>query len=256
MNGTLIEFKDATLGYGARMILSQINWAIYKNDFIGMVGPNGSGKTTLLRSVLGILKPIKGECVRHEKNLNFGYVPQKEHLDTIYPFTAFEVVLMGTYANLGLFRRPGKKDADFARQCLDHVGIGHLEKTLFKNLSGGQKQRTLIARALAARPEVLILDEPTNGMDLISQKSILDLISQLHRNDKLTIIMVSHLLNEVSNYVEKIVLVENNAFQVGSVAEVLSNTNLSKLYNIPVFVEQVRGNNVIIVGEPESQFNV
>lgn len=245
----LIELKNCTLGYGSKTVLQNIDCTIFENDFIGLVGPNGSGKTTFLRSVLGILKPLSGTCSRNSDKLDFGYVPQKEHLDTIFPFTALEVVLMGTYKNIGMFANPKRHDREWARECLKHVGIEHLEKVLFKNLSGGQKQRTLIARALATRPNILILDEPTNGMDLISQKSILDLIAELHVKDSLTIIMVSHLLNEVANYVEKIVLVENNAFQVGSVDQILSGANLSKLYNIPVHVDTLRGRNVIQVGE-------
>ncbi len=247
----LIEFKNVSLGYGKHVVLSGINWSLFDNDFVGLVGPNGSGKTTLLRAILGNLKPLRGDVSysQDEHTLNFGYVPQRERLESIFPFTALEVVLMGTYKKIGLFGGPKKEDTEFAKKCLDHVGILDLESHSFKNLSGGQKQRTLIARALVTRPRILVLDEPTNGMDILSQKSILDLIQELHDRDGLTVLMVSHLLTEVANYVKKIVLVQDNNFQAGSLEEILTNTNLSNIYKVPVFVEHFHGNHVIIVGE-------
>ncbi len=246
----LIHLDDVTLGYGKNIVLERVRATIYLNDFIGLVGPNGSGKTTLLRAVLGILSPIHGTVSRPTPgfDVRFGYVPQREHLDNLFPLTAFEVVLMGTYRKVGLLRRPQKEDVELARTCLDHVGIRSLEHRLFKTLSGGQKQRTLIARALATKPSILVLDEPTNGMDLLSQKSILDLIQELHDRDGLTVIMVSHLLTEVANYVQKIILVEANDVQVGPVENILTGSNLSQLYDMPVYVERVRDQHVIVVG--------
>ncbi len=246
-----LEFSDVALGYGNHTVLSGVTFQVFENDFIGLVGPNGSGKTTLLRSILGNLKPLKGRIDRPRNGMpiQFGYVPQKEHLESIFPFTAFEVVLMGTYSKVGLLKYPGKAERDRAMKCLEHVGILPLKDKLFKNLSGGQKQRTLIARALATQPNILVLDEPTNGMDLISQKSILDLITELHTRDRLTILMVSHLLTEVSNYVKKIILVESDHFQVGLVDDILTTSNLTKMYDTPIFVDKLKGTNVVIVGD-------
>lgn len=247
----LMQFEDVTLGYGKKEILSRMSFRLLAKDFIGIVGPNGSGKTTLLRAILGNLKPLGGRIIRSESgaSIRFGYVPQRDHLEQIFPLTVLEVVQMGMYRQIGLGRYPGKSDVAFALECLNHVGITSLEKILFKNLSGGQKQRTLIARALATRPTVLVLDEPTNGMDILSQKSILSLIKELHERDGLTILMVSHLLTEVSNHVEKIILVEANNFQVGTVAEILTNANLSRIYNTPFTVESIHGQYLISVGE-------
>lgn len=250
-NNALIRFNEVSLGYGNHIVLSNISFNLFENDFVGLVGPNGSGKTTLLRAILGHLKPFKGRISyqQEDKPIKFGYVPQKEHLENIFPFTALEVVLMGTYNRVGLFRRPGKIEHELAKESLEQVGILDLKDKLFKNLSGGQKQRTLIARALATQPSILVLDEPTNGMDLISQKSMLDLITELHIKEKLTILMVSHLLTEVSNYVKKIILVESNHFQIGALDEILTTANLTKMYNMPVFVDRIKGNNVVIVGD-------
>ncbi len=247
----LIEFKRATLGYGRKVVLKDISFAINAGDYFGLVGPNGAGKTTILRAILGMIRPIAGEVhIGGEQNhpLRFGYVPQRDTIDYIMPYSIMEVVMMGRYRQIGMFHSPGEKDREIVRQCLVHVAIDDLRDRSFKDLSGGQKQRVLIARALATEPDVLILDEPTNGMDLSSRISILDLINTLHRDDKLTVLMVSHLLDDVANHVRRIAVVERDFFQVGDVDEVLTGKNLSALYQMPVEVEHVRGNTIILAG--------
>ncbi|MDH3253230.1 MAG: metal ABC transporter ATP-binding protein [Ignavibacteria bacterium] len=243
----LIEFSRATLGYGQKTVLHDISFSIEEGDYFGLVGPNGAGKTTLLRAILGTLKPLAGE-VFVRPSVRFGYVPQRDTIDQIMPYSVEEVVMMGRYRQIGLFHSPGKDDADIVLESLRHVDIEDLRLRPFKNLSGGQKQRVLIARALASRPAVLILDEPTNGMDLSSRTSILDLIHHLHSDDKLTIIMVSHLLDDMANYVKRIAIVEREYFQVGDVDEVLTEGNLSALYQIPVRVLRMDNSKVILAG--------
>jgi len=248
----LIEFQHATLGYGRKIVLQDVNFAINSGDYFGMVGPNGAGKTTLLRAILGTLKPLSGKVVVQAAattTLRFGYVPQRDTIDDILPYTVQEVVMMGRYRQIGIFRRPQKSDRDFVLESLQHVDIADLRHRVFKDLSGGQKQRVLIARALAAKPAALILDEPTNGMDFSSKISILDLIHQLHEEDRLTVIMVSHFLDDVANYVKRLAVVERNFFQVGEVDEVLNEKNLSSLYQMPILVTQVNGSKVILAGE-------
>jgi ABC-type Mn2+/Zn2+ transport system ATPase subunit len=247
----LISFDNATLGYGRKIVLRDISFSIYRGDYVGLVGPNGAGKTTILRAILGALKPLAG-MVRLNRSggapIRFGYVPQRDTIDDILPYTVAEVVLMGRYRQMGVFRRPGKGDREIVRRSLDHVAINDLNDRWFKDLSGGQKQRVLIARALATEPDVLILDEPTNGMDLSSRTSILDLIRGLHDVDGLTVIMVSHLLDDVANQVQRIMIVERKAFQVGDVKDVLTGDNLSSLYGMPVDVQSLGGNTVILPG--------
>lgn len=247
----VIEFVRATLGYGRRIVLRDISLAIQGGDYLGIVGPNGAGKTTLLRAILGTLRPRSGEIRYSRPNgrpLRFGYVPQKESVDYILPYTAREVVLMGRYRDLGLLQMPGPEDRAIVEKSLDHTGIRDLGGEAFKNLSGGQKQRALIARALATQPDVLVLDEPTNGMDLPSRLSILDLIKNLHGQGSLTIIMVSHLLDDVASRAQQVAIVERDFFQAGSVEEILTDRNLSALYRIPVSVERRGGRTVILAG--------
>jgi ABC-type Mn2+/Zn2+ transport system ATPase subunit len=247
----LITFDHVTLGYGSTVVLRDISFTIFEGDYFGMVGPNGAGKTTLLRAVLGTLKPLAGTLTVAKKDgtpVRFGYVPQRDTVDYIMPYTVEEVVMMGRYRQIGLLKRPGKRDWEVVRRCLQHVDIDNLREVPFKELSGGQKQRTLIARALASEPDVLMLDEPTNGMDLPSRSSILELIRQLHDRDRLTVIMVSHLLDDVANHVKRIALVERTFFQVGDVEEILTAENLSTLYEMPVTVSNVQGGKVILAG--------
>jgi ABC-type Mn2+/Zn2+ transport system ATPase subunit len=246
---TLIQFRNATLGYGRKAVLRDVNFSIEAGEYFGMVGPNGAGKTTMIRTILGTLRPIGGEVVVRGADggrPRFGYVPQRDRIDSILPYTVEEVVMMGRYRELGAIHRPSSEDRSAVSESLRHVDIEPLRTRAFNDLSGGQKQRVLIARALVARPEILILDEPTNGMDLSSRISILELISRLHDEERLTVMMVSHLLDDVANYVKRIAIVEQNFFQVGRVAEVLTGENLSVLYRMDVRVNMVNGSTVIL----------
>ena len=255
MSHLLFEFKNVALGYHHKAVLSSLNFAVCEGDFLGIVGPNGAGKSTLLKGILGLLKPLEGKILFDGKNgqkesrPRFGYVPQRGHLDEIYPLSVAEIVMMGRYAQIGKLARPKKIDFDKTRESLAHLGIAHLADVHYGNLSGGQKQRALIARALVSDPTVLILDEPTEGLDMFSQHGILDLIRHFHREHHLTVIMVSHHLDQVANYVKKIALMEPGFFQIGSVEEILTEKNLARLYNMPIKVATAYSRTFIIPGE-------
>jgi ABC-type Mn2+/Zn2+ transport system ATPase subunit len=252
MKTPLIEFEAATLGYGRKPVLRDLNFRVYVGDYLGLVGPNGAGKTTIVRTILRTLTPLAG-TVRIQAgdggSVCFGYVPQRDTIDYVLPYTAREVVMMGRYWRIGLLRRPGKADWSIVEESLKHVEAEEFARLPFKDLSGGQKQRVLIARALAAKPDVLILDEPTNGMDLSSRLSILALIGHLHDKQHLTIIMVSHLLDDVANHVKRLAIVQEGYFLVGNVQEVLTGATLSALYEMPVEVTQLKGKTIILAGE-------
>ena len=241
----LVRFDHATLGYGRRVVLSDLTFDIPVGDFLGIVGPNGAGKTTVLRSILGTLRPIAG-TVTVKPGLRFGYVPQRDSVDYGFPLKVLDVVLMGRYDRIGLGRRPTSQDRALAVQALEHVGIADLQDQQLSALSGGQKQRTLIARALVGAPDMLVLDEPTNGMDLVSTTQILSLVRQLHERDKLTVLMVSHALNEVANYVSRIALTMSGAFRIGTVREIMSEQMLSAMYGIPVQVDEIHGHRIVV----------
>jgi ABC-type Mn2+/Zn2+ transport system ATPase subunit len=243
----LVRFEHASLGYGRHIVLRDISFVIPEGDFLGLVGPNGSGKTTILRALLGTMKPIEG-TVTLAQGLRYGYVPQRDMVDYDYPLTTLDVVLMGRYDRMGLGKRPKAADRDAAMQALQQVGIADLSGKHLRNLSGGQRQRTLMARALAGQPNLLVLDEPTTGMDLVSTTQILGLVRDLHERSGITVLMVSHALNEVANYVDRIALVTGTEqpFRIGTVDEIMSEEVLSGIYGIPVEVSSFEGHRVVI----------
>ena len=241
----LVTFDHATLGYGRKIVLRDLSFTIDEGDFLGLVGPNGSGKTTVLRALLGTHPPLSGSVQRAD-GLRFGYVPQRDQVDYDYPLTAVDVVLMGRYDRIGLGRRPSADDRARAMTALEQVGIPELAGQHLRDLSGGQRQRTLIARALVGEPNVLVLDEPTNGMDLVSTTQILGLVRDLHERSGLTVLMVSHALNEVANYVERIALVVSSGFRIGPTAEIMTESVLSGIYGIPVEVDAFNGHRMVI----------
>jgi ABC-type Mn2+/Zn2+ transport system ATPase subunit len=252
----IIQFANATLGYPGKTVLRDISFDVAPGEYFGLVGPNGAGKTTIVRAILGTLKPLSGTVriqTRGGESVRFGYVPQRDTVDYVLPYTVEEIVMMGRYRQMGVLRRPGPADRSAVRESLVHVALDDLRARPFKELSGGQKQRTLIARALAPRPDALVLDEPTNGMDLSSRIAILDLIRHLHAEEKLTVIMVSHLLDDVANHVHRLAIVEKEFFQVGTVAEVLTGANLSSMYGMRVNVRKVDGRTVILTGGDDEQ---
>ncbi|HSD20544.1 MAG TPA: metal ABC transporter ATP-binding protein [Anaeromyxobacter sp.] len=246
MSASLVHLEGAAIGYGRRPLLDGLDVAVAPGDFLAVVGPNGGGKTTLLRTLLGALAPVAGRVARRE-GLAVGYVPQREHVDTIWPFTAGEVTLMGRVPALGPWRRPGRADRDEARRALARVGVEHLVQKRFGELSGGQRQRTLIARALAADPELLALDEPTSGMDPAAELALMDLLRDLHRGGRLAIVMVSHRLEAVANYARTLAFVDKDQalFRVGTLEQMLLPDALGALYGRPVAVREVDGRRVV-----------
>jgi ABC-type Mn2+/Zn2+ transport system ATPase subunit len=250
MKTGVIAFYDVALGYGRKMVLQGVNLGINMGDFVGLVGPNGSGKTTFLRGLLGILRPRQGEIrltpPPEARGLGFGYVPQEKAVDHVFPLSVLEVVLMGRYRQLGPGRRPGPADHTLALQSLDHVGLASLARASFQELSGGQKQRVLIARALAAQPHVLVLDEPTSGMDLASEKHLMALIKALHEQERLTLVLATHNLNLVAQYAQQLALFIHGQVVVGETATLLSAQRLSQVYQMPVTVTEIDGKRVVL----------
>lgn len=232
----VVTFHDVALGYGRHVVLSGLNFAIRPGEFFGIVGANGSGKTTILRAVLGIVKPLQGEIRLAVEADRFGYVPQKQLLDDIFPVTAAEVVRMGRWP---------EGDGN-AQRYLEQVGAADLAGKLFRELSGGQKQRVLIARALATESPVLVLDEPTDGMDLEGQHAIVELIGRLRTTAELTVIFVTHRLNELVNVADRIMLLHDGVARVGPVAEIVTPPVLREVYGVETRVELIAGKRVVV----------
>jgi len=244
----LVRFDRVQLGYGRQVVLDNVNLDIFPGDFFGLVGPNGSGKTTLLRCLLGILKPLSGQVAR-APGLRVGYVPQREMLDTLFPLTALDIVLMGRYPHAGLFRSPRHTDRDIALQCLQQVGLADSAGKLYRELSGGQRQRVLIARALAVEPSLLVLDEPTNGLDLPTEAAILGLIERLHSEGSLTIVLVSHVLNVVARYATRMGVLLDGRLLAGEADQLMQEQVLQDVYGVPVCVQRLNRHYIVAVRE-------
>ncbi|HET6639067.1 MAG TPA: ABC transporter ATP-binding protein [Gemmatimonadota bacterium] len=246
----LVRFDAVGLGYGGVRIIEGLTFSVAKGDFLGIVGPNGAGKSTILKAMLGILRPAAGAVVYEaevHRDLRFGYVPQRHTLDHIYPLSVHAIVRMARYARAGLVRRPGPDDDRAVTQALESIDIVDLAERRFGELSGGQRQRALIARALASGANFLVLDEPTDGMDLKSTHGILGLMRRLNRDEGLTVVFVSHQLNEVANYVDRLLVIDEGRYDFGPVEEVLTADHLRRIYQVPVVVDRVAGASVVVV---------
>lgn len=250
----MINFGDVSLGYGGQAILSGLSFQLTEGDYLGLVGPNGAGKTTLLRALMGILKPVSGRISYDGgvSKLCFGYVPQRMTVDELFPLRVCDLVLMGRYPQLGVGHRPRAHDHQRVRECLERVGLKAKTNESFRDLSGGQKQRALMARALAQEPDILFLDEPTNGMDLGAQEDIMELIAQLHA-DGLTVVLVTHLLELVANHARTVGIL-HNGLTLGKVEDILTEEHLSAIYGRPVVVHEYGGRKMIVVGEEPKAF--
>jgi ABC-type Mn2+/Zn2+ transport system ATPase subunit len=249
MPDPLVQLSGVSVGYGATPVLRNITLTVYEGDFLALVGPNGSGKTTLLRALMGVLHPLAGEVRRPRGRVACGYVPQERELDPAFPLSALDLVLLGRVGRLRPGRRPGRRDREICIGALAQVGIAELANAPFQDLSGGQKQRVLIARALAAEPDLLVLDEPTSGMDLRSERELMDLIADLGRT-RLTTVMASHNLHAVASHARRIAIVdrERQLFRVGAADEILTDSTLTALYGRPVRVREVDGHRTIVTG--------
>jgi ABC-type Mn2+/Zn2+ transport system ATPase subunit len=231
----LVSLEGAAIGYGGRPLLSGIDLAVSSGDYIALVGPNGGGKTTLLRSLLGTLTPLAGRRSAPHP-VRIGYVPQRDLLDPIWPLTAADVVLMGRTAGLSPGRRPGAADHAAVEASLDRVGMAEVARRRYGDLSGGQRQRVLIARALVGDPELLALDEPTNGMDPAAELSTMEVIDALHAGNGLAVVLVSHRLETVAAHARTLAFVDRDRslFRVGPLERMIRPEELAELFGRPV----------------------
>jgi len=233
----LIEIKDLSIGYGRRAVLSGVNLSVRRGSFTGLLGANGSGKTTLVKTLLGITPPLSGSAQcngANGKKLAIGYVPQRETLDPIYLFSAFEVALMGIYGRVRPGRFPRKSDREAVRDCLESVGAASFADQRFSELSGGQMQRVLIARALVAEPELLALDEPTAGIDADAARAIGQLLARLRKERGLTILMVNHELHWLRQLATDLIWLRDGRAEQGSVDALLSRDHIDRLLQLEI----------------------
>ena len=203
----LIRTKNLSYSYPAKKdALKNVNLKVKYGSFTCIVGENGSGKSTLLKCILGLNKGYTGEI---EKETHIGYLPQKSEIQSNFPASIEEVVLSGTISNniKSVFYK--KEDKEIAKNIMEKLDIYNIRRKCFADLSGGQQQRVLIARALCATKDIIILDEPTNGLDPSIAKQIYELLDELKKNEKITILMVSHDIERALNYADTVIELMN-----------------------------------------------
>ena len=218
-----LEVTDLTVRLGGRRVLDSVSLAVGSGELIGLIGPNGAGKTTLLRSTLGIVRPesgtvrIDGEPLARARS-KVGYVPQRTEFAWDFPITVEETVMTGRVKRIGWLRRPGVADYDAAAEALERVRMDHLATRPVGELSGGQRQRVLVARALALRPSLLLLDEPFTGLDMPTQELLLELFASLAAEGR-AVVMSTHDLLGAMHQCSRLCLVNGTIVADGAPAE-------------------------------------
>jgi len=247
----MIHADRLEFAYGAEPVLRDVNIKIADGELVGVIGPSGAGKTTLLKLILGELAPTEGSIGRDDGvALRVGYVPQLEAGERSFPLTVEEMTLLGraaTSRRLPWFSRHEKASA---LDVLDRLGVSGLARRRLDELSGGQFQRVLIARALMSDPDLLLLDEPTSGIDVSARQQVLELVDELHQ-DGFTIILTTHDLNWVAPRLPRIVCLNHTVVADGSPLEVLTPEVVRRTYSAemdvivhegrPVLIDSVRG---------------
>jgi ABC-type Mn2+/Zn2+ transport system ATPase subunit len=237
MNSAIITFENLSIGYNHEPILSSISLSVNRGNFTAILGSNGSGKSTMLKTVLGLIPAVAGRIVFAASSgapLVFGYVPQTTVLDPLYPFTGFDVALMGAYGRVKPGRFVPSGDRALTRQCLEAAGAHSFAHVRFAELSGGQKQRVLIARALVTRPDILVLDEPTAGVDAAATHAVLEFISKIHREKEITVLLVTHDLPIVREHAQHVIWLHQGKVMHGPVAEMLLPERLASIFEMEV----------------------
>ena len=242
----LIELKNVSFAYAGRPALEEINLHLHPGQFAAVVGPSGAGKTTLLRLLLGCHEPNQGRIALYSggRPLQISYVPQIESVDWNFPVTVEQVVLMGQARRSGLWPWPSRVDRQRLAAVLAELGIGDLARRHIRELSGGQQQRVFLARALIAEPDLLVLDEPTTGLDLRTAETILHLLAHLNQQG-MTVLLSSHDLNAMAAHLPWVICLNRRIIAEGPPEEIFSAEILNRTYQGDMLV--VRQNGMLLV---------
>ena len=228
---TLLEARELCLGYGSGLILEAVSLTVKEGEFWFLLGQNGTGKSTLVKAILGLLQPQSGVIRLHadlKDRRQVGFVPQQPEINPTLPTTVREFVTLGL---VGIHSRP-RDTAQRLSWALERVGLMGMERQDYWSLSAGQRQRVLVARALARRPRLLVMDEPTAGLDPKAESTLMDYLDTLNRVEGLTIVCVSHDLTTAGRHASHIALFHGGKILAGSTEEVLTQDNLQQVYGV------------------------
>ncbi|MBN3581980.1 metal ABC transporter ATP-binding protein [Algoriphagus aestuarii] len=234
VDNPILEIHDLIVSYDQSPVLWNVDLSLPSGKLIGILGPNGAGKSTLIKAIMGLVTPSSGYVKVFDKTLEevrsqISYVPQRESVDWNFPASVLDVVMMGTYGKLGLFKRPGKKEKDIALSCLDQVGMMSFVNRQISELSGGQQQRVFIARALAQEADLYLMDEPFAGVDMSTETAIFHLLKEMTAKGK-TVIVVHHDIHSAMNYFDWIIMLNMHLVASGPNDQVMSEEMLRKTY--------------------------
>ncbi len=222
-----IEIRNLTVAYGENIALENLNLDVETGSLMALVGPNGAGKSTLIKTILKFLKQITGEIKINAKTL--AYVPQRNSVDWDFPTTLFDVVEMGCYGRVGFFKRVSKEEKQKVLKAIEQVGMLDFKDRQISELSGGQQQRAFIARALVQEADIYLMDEPFQGVDSTTEKSIVDILKKLKSEGK-TLIVVHHDLQTVPTYFETVTFINKSVIASGKIKEVFTQENIDMAY--------------------------
>ncbi|MDL4840395.1 metal ABC transporter ATP-binding protein [Aquibacillus rhizosphaerae] len=229
-----LSVKNLAVTYDKQPVLENVSFSVPEGSLTGIIGPNGAGKSTLIKSILQLLPTLSGNVevfnqpYKNQKKL-IGYVPQRSEVDWEFPTNALDVVLMGRYSHIGWFKQASKKEVEWAKTCLDKVGMAAFAKRQISQLSGGQQQRVFLARALAQDAKVYFMDEPFSGVDAATENAIIKLMKQWKAEGK-TVLVVHHDLQTVEDYFDHVLLLNKTPIEYGETQVVFTLNNLEKAY--------------------------
>lgn len=229
-----LSIHSLTVSYDDKPVLWDIEYDCPDGALVAICGPNGAGKTTLMKSILGLMPTLRGSVRFWGKHLNqvrdkIAYVPQRESVDWEFPVSVLDVVCMGLYSKVGLFRKIGKNEKSLAIEALKLVGLEDFYDRQISQLSGGQQQRTFLARAIAQNAVLYLMDEPFAGVDAASERKIVEILKDLKKKGS-TILVVHHDLTTVPEYFDHVIMINNRLVGYGTIEEAFSQENLRKTY--------------------------